>query len=327
MTRVGINGFGRMGRLALRAGWGRSNLEFVAVNDPGASEADFLHLLEFDSVQGRWPLASSVELSFTQHGDPADIDWAEYGVEVVLECSGLFRDRAIVQKHLNRGAQRVVVSAPVPGDTPDIVMGVNDDAFDLASEPVVTAASCTTNCIAPVVRVLHDAFQIEHGFFTTIHDPTATQVVVDGAHPDLRRARASMLNLVPTSTNSAVAVTRVIPELQGRLDAIAVRVPVMNSSLVELVITTEKPLSVEAVNTALRVASESPRLAGILGYEQRPLVSTDFVGDSRSGIVDAASTRVMGEHMAHVLVWYDNEWGYANRMIELTEMVGRASRA
>jgi len=333
---VGINGFGRIGRLALRAGWGREDLRFVAINEPNGSAATLATLLEFDSVQGRWPHACAVgesgitvdgkPLAVRAHTSPGEIPWSELGVDLVLECSGEFRKVAQLEAHLERGAQRVVVSAPVPDGPPNIVVGVNHLDFDLAKHPIVTAASCTTNCLAPMVRVLQDGVGIERGVVTTIHDPTNSQSVHDKPHKDPRRARASQNNLIPTSTNSATAVTWIIPELAGKLDSIAVRAPVLNASMVDLVFQAQRTTTVEEVNRLLRSAAERGPLVGILGFEERPLVSSDYAGDPRSGIVDAALTRVVDGRMVKVMAWYDNEWGYANRMVELAGMVVQAAR-
>ena len=335
--RVGINGFGRMGRLATRAAFGRDDFELVVVNEPHASAENLALLLEFDSVQGRWGTACHAEgeqilvgetrVPVLHEGAPAAIDWAAHGVELVLECSGQFRKPELLAPHFQEGVEAVLVSAPVGGDIPDIVVGVNHRDYALAEHPIVTAASCTTNCLAPIVRVVHDAIGIVHGSVTTLHDPTNTQRVHDAPHKDPRRARASQLSLIPTSTNSAVAVTRIVPELLGKLDSLAVRVPVLNASLVDCVFEMAREVTAEEVNQVLRAASESGPLAGILGYEERPLVSIDFAGDARSGIVDARSTRVIDGKLAKILAWYDNEWGYANRMVELAGMIHAARRA
>ena len=332
MVRIGINGFGRMGRLALRAGWQRDDVEFVAINEPKATADTMALLVEFDSVQGRFDQACSgtdntitvggQSIPYTQHDSPTDIPWGELGVDLVLECSGEFRKSPLLTPHLENGAKRVVVSAPVKDGPPNIVVGVNHEAFDLSSETIVTAASCTTNCLAPVVRVLHDAIGIERGVVTTIHDPTNTQSVHDAPHKDPRRARASQLSLIPTSTNSATAVTLIIPELAGKLDSIAVRAPVLNASLVDCVFHVKRATTIEEVNSALKAASEEGPLKGILGYEERPLVSADYAGDARSSIIDAQSTRVTDGTLVKVMAWYDNEWGYANRMVELAAKVG-----
>jgi len=336
--RVGINGFGRMGRLALRAAFGREDvgpLEFVAINEPGATAETMALLLEFDSVQGRFGTACAGAdgavtvggrtLAYTSHDDPGEIPWSDLGVELVLECSGRFRTTETVRRHIDRGARRVVVSAPVKDGPPNLVVGVNHESVDLGAHEIVTAASCTTNCLAPVVRVLHDAIGIERGLVTTIHDPTNTQSVHDHAHKDPRRARASQVNLIPTSTNSATAVGLIIPELEGKLDAVAVRAPVLNASITDAVFSMANPTTVEEVNERLTQASEEGPLKGILGVEHRPLVSSDFAGDSRSAIIDLPSTRVTDERLVKVIAWYDNEWGYANRLVELAGMIATAT--
>tara|TARA_R110002072_G_scaffold10569_33_gene49258 strand:- start:8155 stop:9186 length:1032 start_codon:yes stop_codon:yes gene_type:complete len=330
-TRVGINGFGRMGRLALRAGFDRDDLEFVAINEPNGTAESLSILAEFDSVQGRWKHACGFEgedtltvddtrITLTREVDPIHIPWRANEVDLVLECSGRFRNTPALLGHLDQGARRVVVSAPVKDGPPNIVVGVNHEAFDYSREPLITAASCTTNALAPVVRVLHDTIGIERGVVTTIHDPTNTQAVHDSPHADPRRGRASMLNLVPTSTNSATAVTMIVPELVGRLDSIAIRVPVMNASIVDAVFHVERDTSIEEVNGILRTAAESGPLQGILGFEERPLVSSDYAGDPRSSVIDAASTRVTDRRLVKIIAWYDNEWGYANRLVELAAM-------
>jgi glyceraldehyde 3-phosphate dehydrogenase len=328
--RIGINGFGRMGRLVLRAGWSMPELEFAAVVEPAAPAETMALLLEFDSVQGRWDRPCGGVGDTLRVGDKAlafrreGPDWRALGVDLVLECSGKFKTAAALQPHFDAGARRVVVSAAVKDIAPNIVMGVNHDAYDLAEEPIVTAASCTTNCLAPVVRVLHDGIGIERGIVTTIHDPTNTQRVVDAPHKDPRRARAAQLNLIPTSSNSSYAVTLIIPELKGKLESLAVRVPVLNASLTDCVFQMERETSRDEVNGLLNDAAGRPPLEGILGYEERPLVSTDYARDPRSAIVDALSTRVTDGRLVKVLAWYDNEWGYANRLAELARLVARA---
>ncbi len=334
--RVGINGFGRMGRLVLRALWPSRELEVVAINEPNGSAEVMATLLQFDSVQGTWPNEcggapdalhiGGVALAYTRFERPADIPWRELGVELVLECSGQFRTLASLEPHFEQGARRVVVSAPVKEGAPNIVVGVNDGAFDLATERVVTAASCTTNCLAPVVRVLHDAIGIERGTVTTIHDPTNTQVVVDRWHADARRGRAAQTNLIPTSSNSAYAVGLVVPELAGKLDSMAVRVPVLNASITDCALHMVRETTAEEVNGVLESASTGS-LAGVLGFERRPLVSSDYAGDPRSGVVDALSTKVVDGRLVKLIVWYDNEWGYVNRLAELTAMVAAAADA
>ncbi|MDJ0974211.1 MAG: ArsJ-associated glyceraldehyde-3-phosphate dehydrogenase [Planctomycetota bacterium] len=335
--RVGINGFGRMGRLGLRAAWGNPALEFVAINEPNATADVMATLLEFDSIHGRWNHACEGEgdelridgtpLAYTRFDQPGDIPWRDLGVDLVLESSGAFKTAESLEPHFVQGASRVVVARAIKGGTPNIVLGVNDGEFDLAKERLVTAASCTTNCLAPAVKVLHDAIGIERGTVTTIHDPTNTQVVVDRWHKDARRARAAQLNLIPTTSNSAYAVTLVIPELEGKLDSMAVRVPVLNASLTDCNFHMRRETTAEEVNAALQAASLEGPLSGILGYEERPLVSSDYARDPRSGIVDALSTRVVDGRMVKLIVWYDNEFGYANRWTELAAKVAAAEAA
>ena len=331
-TRVGINGFGRMGRLALRAGWGRDAIEFAHINEPAGSPQVAAHLLTFDSVHGRWdrPVADASDqlvvdgqsISYSSETDPAAIDWAAARVDVVLECSGKFRSIDDLQPHFAGGAKTVIVAAPVSDDAAlNVVVGVNDDLYDPERHRVITAASCTTNCLAPVVKVIHKGFGIRHGAITTLHDLTNTQTIVDAPHKDLRRARASSLSLIPTTTGSATAIGMIFPELKGRLDGVAVRVPLLNASLTDCVFEVDRQTSVEEVNSLLAEAADGS-LEGILGYEERPLVSVDYRGDPRSSIVDALSTMVTGETQVKVLAWYDNEWGYANRLADLIGLVG-----
>ncbi|MCR9245083.1 MAG: ArsJ-associated glyceraldehyde-3-phosphate dehydrogenase [bacterium] len=333
-TRIGINGFGRMGRLFTRAAWDDPELEIVAINEPNAPAETMALLLEFDSVQGRWGHAcgssqstisiAGREVAFSSHDQPADIPWRQREVDLVIECSGRFRTTALLEPHFTSGASRLLVSAPMTDGPPNIVVGVNDDDVDYQNEPIITAASCTTNCLAPIVRVLHDGIGIERGTVTTIHDPTNTQRVHDAPHKDPRRARSAQLNLIPTSTNSATAVTLIIPELAGKLDSIAVRAPVLNASITDLVFHATRDTTVDEVNALLEAASKSGPLLDVLGYEGRPLVSSDFAGDPRSGIVDARSTRVTDGRLVKVLAWYDNEWGYANRMAALARRFAAA---
>lgn len=337
--RVGINGMGRIGRLALRAALGaalrpaddprRGNrLEVVHLNELKGGAAATAHLLQFDSVQGRW--RADIEatgddalridghaLSFSSHAGAADIPWGELGVDLVLECTGKFLTPATLQGHLDRGARRVIVAAPVKvGEVLNIVVGVNHGAYSPARHRIVTAASCTTNCLAPVVKVVHEAIGIRHGQITTIHDPTNTNQVVDAPHKDLRRARSAMLSLAPTTTGSATAITLIYPELKGKLDGHAVRAPVLNASLTDCVFELQRPTTAEEVN-ALFTQAASGALAGILGVETRPLVSADYAGDTRSAIVDALSTLVTDGTLLKVYAWYDNEMGYACRMVDL----------
>jgi glyceraldehyde-3-phosphate dehydrogenase (arsenate-transferring) len=332
--RIGINGFGRMGRLALRAGWSDPELEFVRVNDPKADAATSAHLLAFDSIQGRWDPGIEVTgggfsiagrpLEHSGLDQPGAVDWAGSDVDVVLECSGRFRTPESLSPYFDSGVGKVVVSAPVKSGALNLVVGVNDHRFDPAEHRLITAASCTTNCLAPVVKVIHEELGVLHGAITTLHDMTNTQNVVDAPHKDLRRARAASLSLIPTTTGSATAIGMIFPELEGRLDGLAVRVPMLNSSLTDCVFEVGRPTSVEEVNDLLRKAAAGP-LEGILGYEERPLVSVDFRGDPRSGIVDAGSTMVTDETQVKILAWYDNEWGYANRLVDLARLAGGAT--
>ncbi|MDX6569457.1 MAG: hypothetical protein QOH15_2035 [Gaiellales bacterium] len=334
--RVGINGFGRMGRLALRAGWGRPDVEFVHVNEPGGDATTCAHLLEFDSIHGRFErriaaAGAALEIdggrvTLSHAAEPARIGWGSFGVDVVLECSGRFRTRATLAPHLAQGVSKVVVAAPVrSGGALNVVMGVNDDRYDADTHDIVTAASCTTNCLAPVVKVLHEGIGIRHGSITTLHDMTNTQTIVDAPHADLRRARAASLSLIPTTTGSATAIGLIFPELEGRLNGLAVRVPALNASLTDCVLEVERSTTAEEVNDLLRAAAAGA-LAGILGYEERPLVSVDYKDDPRSSIVDALSTMVVNGTQVKVLAWYDNEWGYANRLVELAVLVGAPDR-
>ena len=331
MARVGINGFGRIGRLALRAATDRGLLEVVHVNEISGGVETAAHLLEFDSVHGRWDRDISVDgerlevagstIAFSGCADPGAIDWSDEGVDVVLECTGRFRTLESLSPHFQRGARKVIVAAPVKDDAAlNVVVGVNDDLYDPSIHDVLTAASCTTNCLAPVVKVIHEGIGIERGSITTLHDLTNTQTIVDAPHKDLRRARAAGTSLIPTTTGSATAIGLIFPELQGRLDGLAVRVPLLNASLTDCVFEVSRPTAVEEVNGLLSAAASGP-LDGILGFEQRPLVSVDFKDDPRSAIVDGPSTMVTGGTQVKVLAWYDNEWGYANRMVELATKV------
>jgi glyceraldehyde 3-phosphate dehydrogenase len=330
-ARIGINGFGRMGRLALRAAWGWPELEFAHVNEPGGDAATAAHLLMFDSVHGRWAEAAEggdgslsiggTSIGYTGATGPGEVPWGEAGVEIVLECSGGFRTVDSLEPYFRQGVRKVIVAAPVKDAAAlNVVVGVNDDRDELARHDVLTAASCTTNCLAPVVKVIHEGLGIRHGAITTLHDLTNTQTVVDAPHKDLRRARAASLSLIPTTTGSATAIGLIFPELEGRLDGLAVRVPLLNASLTDCVFEVERPTDAAEVNGLLEAAAAGP-LAGILGYEERPLVSVDYRDDPRSGIVDALSTKVVDGTQVKVLAWYDNEWGYANRLVELARTV------
>ncbi len=332
-TRIGINGFGRMGRLALRAGWDAPDLEFAHVNEVKGDAATAAHLLTFDSVHGRWPhdavgqsdafTIDGASIGYSDAADPGAVPWSELGIDVVLECSGKFRTIEALEPYFERGVKKVIVAAPVKDDRAlNVVVGVNDDLYDPAEYDVLTAASCTTNCLAPVVKVIHEGLGIDRGSITTLHDLTNTQVIVDAPHKDLRRARAASVSLIPTTTGSATAIGLIFPELQGKLDGLAVRVPLLNASLTDCVFEVARPTTVEEVNDLLGAAAEGP-LEGILGYEERPLVSVDYKDDPRSGIVDALSTMVTDRTQVKILAWYDNEWGYANRLVELACKVVR----
>ena len=329
-TKIGINGFGRIGRLDLRAAFDSKELEFVHINEPHANAQAAAHLLEFDTVHGRWDHEITADeqsitidgqtISYSSADTPGAVDWGEKGVELVLECSGKFRTPALLQPYFDQGIKKVIVAAPVKDGALNIVVGCNEHLYRPSEHHLITAASCTTNCIGPVVKIINETFGIKHGMITTLHDLTNTQTIVDAPHPDLRRARSAINSLIPTTTGSATAITMVYPELKGRLNGVAVRVPMLNSSLTDCVFELEKESSVEEVNAALKTASEG-ELKGILGYEERPLVSADYVNDPRSGIVDALSTMMVNGTQIKLLVWYDNEWGYSNRMMDLTKIV------
>ena len=328
-VKVGINGFGRIGRLALRAAWQWPDFEFVQINDPAGDAQTFAHLLNFDSVQGRWGCeATATEdaivigeqaLHFSRNRQINETDWS--GCDIVIEASGKFKTTAQLNAYLEQGVGRVVVTAPVKeSGVLNVVMGVNDALYQPAEHRIVTAASCTTNCIAPVVKVVHEQLGIRHGSITTIHDITNTQTILDAPHKDLRRARACGMNLIPTTTGSATAIAEIFPELKGRLNGHAVRVPLANASLTDCVFELERATTAAEANQLLTKAADG-ELAGILGVEQRPLVSVDYQGDPRSGIVDALSTMVINGTQLKLYVWYDNEWGYANRTVELVRKV------
>ncbi|MEZ1434925.1 ArsJ-associated glyceraldehyde-3-phosphate dehydrogenase [Pseudomonas shirazica] len=330
--KVGINGFGRIGRLALRASWGWPEFEFVQINDPAGDAKTHAHLINFDSVHGRWDREAGADgdsvviegkrIKVTANKNIADTDWS--GCDLVIEASGKMKSVAVLQAYLDQGVKRVVVCAPVKEKGAlNVVMGVNQHLFDPAQHRIVTAASCTTNCLAPVVKVVHENLGIRHGSITTIHDLTNTQSILDTPHKDLRRARASGMSLIPTTTGSATAIAEIFPELRGKLNGHAVRVPLANASLTDCVFEVARETTAEEVNALLKAAAEGP-LKGILGYEQRPLVSIDYRTDPRSSIIDALSTLVVNGTQVKIYAWYDNEWGYANRAAELARMVGTA---
>lgn len=328
--KVGINGFGRMGRLSFRAAWDWPELEFIQINDPAGDAETLAHLVNFDSVHGRWHnqatsngsqmIIDGKVIACTQNKTIEDTDWS--GCDIVIDASGKMKTKALLQAYLDQGVKRVVVTAPVKEEgVLNIVMGVNQHLYDKDKYPIVTAASCTTNCLAPVVKVIHEKLGIKHGSMTTIHDITNTQTILDAPHKDLRRARACGMSLIPTTTGSATAITHIFPELKGKLNGHAVRVPLANASITDCVFEVERQTSVEEVNQLLKHASEN-ELKDILGFEERPLVSIDYKTDPRSSIIDAPSTMVVNGTQVKLYLWYDNEWGYANRTVELTRMIG-----
>jgi glyceraldehyde 3-phosphate dehydrogenase len=331
-TRVAINGFGRIGRLTLRAFLesGRKDLEFVAINDLGSAEANAL-LLEYDSVHGRFPGKVDVadghlkvdgqDLTVLSQASPANLPWREMDVDIVMECTGRFTKRETAAEHLDAGAKRVLVSAPCSGADLTVVYGVNDDKLT-QKDHVVSNASCTTNCLAPVAEVLHKTVGIERGYMTTIHAYTGDQRTVDTLHKDPRRARASGVNLIPTSTGAAKAVGLVLPALKGKLDGASIRVPVPNVSLIDLTFQSARPTTIEEINGAMVKAAEGP-LKGVLGVNDKPLVSSDFNHDPLSSVFDLTETQVIDGTFCRVVSWYDNEWGFSNRMCDTAVAMGR----
>ncbi|MGH9675390.1 MAG: type I glyceraldehyde-3-phosphate dehydrogenase [Bryobacteraceae bacterium] len=330
-VKVGINGFGRIGRNVLRAGLNRSGIEFVATNDITDTKT-LAHLLKYDSVLG--PLEADVhadndtirvngtQLRVFATKDPAAIDWPSLGVQIVVESTGRFTDSKEASKHLRGSVKKVIISAPARNEDVTLVLGVNDDMYDPAKHNVVSNASCTTNCLAPVLKVLHDAFGIEKGSMTTIHSYTNDQNVLDFPHKDLRRARAAALNMIPTSTGAAKAIGLVMPQLKGRLDGYAMRVPTPNVSVVDLVCVTSKPVTTDQVNGALKSAAGGG-LKGILAYTEEPVVSSDMLKNPSSSIVDAGLTNVIDGNLVKVVSWYDNEWGYSCRIVDLVEFLAK----
>lgn len=327
--KIGINGFGRIGRLAFRCAWENPELEIVQVNDPAGDSTTWAHLLNFDSVQGRWHrkaveaknyfTVENKSISCSQNQKIEETDWSN--CDLVIDASGKMKTTELLNAYLQQSVSQVLVTAPIKEEgILNLVMGVNHRLYDQRRPAIVTASSCTTNCIAPAIKVVQEQFGIEHGSITTVHDITNTQVVLDAGHPDLRRARSSGNNLIPTTTGSARAIAQIFPELKGKLNGHAIRVPLANASLTDCVFELRKKSTAETVNEALREASIG-ELKGILGYEDRPLVSTDYVGDPRSSIVDGLSTMVVNETQLKLYLWYDNEWGYANRVIDLVEYI------
>ncbi|MEM5550340.1 ArsJ-associated glyceraldehyde-3-phosphate dehydrogenase [Pseudoalteromonas neustonica] len=332
--KVGINGFGRMGRLTMRAAYDWADIEIVHINDPAGNAETFAHLMTFDSAHGKWHheaehtdntiVINGKAIGFTQNTKTQDTDWSN--CDVVIEASGKIKTKALLQAYLDQGVKRVVVTAPVKENgILNVVMGVNDHLYNKDTYPIVTAASCTTNCIAPVVKVLQEQIGIKHGSITTIHDITNTQTIIDAPHKDLRRARSCGTSLIPTTTGSATAITHIFPELQGKLNGHAIRVPLTNASITDCVFELNRDTTVEEVNSLLKQASEN-ELKNIMGYEERPLVSVDYKTDPRSSIIDALSTMVINNTQVKLYVWYDNEWGYANRTAELVLKVGLADK-
>ncbi len=330
-VHIGINGFGRMGRLGLRAGWNMQEFDFVRVNEVATDAGGSAHLLKFDSVHGTWDQETAGEdgqmivngkaLAYSSNTRINETDWSD--CDIVIEATGKHHKKPeTLNQYFDQGVKKVIVAAPTEGAL-NVVYGINDDQYDPAVHNLLTAASCTTNCLAPVVKVMHEKIGIQHGCMTTIHDITNTQTIVDKGHKDLRRARACGQSLIPTSTGSAKAITKIFPELTGKLNGHAVRVPLLNASLTDFVFEASRPVTVDEVNGHFKQAADGD-LKGILGYEERPLVSVDYVNDARSSIVDALSTMVIDNTQVKIYAWYDNEWGYVNRMMDLTRKVAQS---
>ncbi|HHY98502.1 MAG TPA: type I glyceraldehyde-3-phosphate dehydrogenase [Firmicutes bacterium] len=330
-TKVGINGFGRIGRIVFRAAMGNPNLDIVAVNDLADPKTN-AHLLKYDSVHGILNadvvakddalVVNGKEVKVLSEKDPAKLPWKDLGVEVVIESTGIFTDGTKAKAHLDAGAKKVIISAPAKNEDVTIVMGVNDGVYDPAKHNIISNASCTTNCLAPVAKVLHENFVIKKGLMTTVHSYTNDQRILDLVHKDLRRARAGAMSIIPTTTGAAKAVGLVLPELKGKLNGFAMRVPTPNVSVVDLVADVEKATSVEQVNATLRAAAQGP-LKGIMDYTDEPLVSKDFNGNPHSSIVDGLSTMVIEGTLVKVIAWYDNEWGYSNRIVDLVSFIAK----
>lgn len=333
--KIGINGFGRMGRLSFRAAFDWPNVEFVHINDPAGNSETLAHLVNFDSVHGRWHhnaghddqgiIINQQRITCSHNKAIGDTDWS--GCDVVIEASGKMKTKALLQAYLDQGVKRVVVTAPIKEDgVLNVVMGVNQHLYDKAQHAIITAASCTTNCLAPIVKVIHENLGIVHGSITTIHDLTNTQTILDAPHKDLRRARACGISLIPTTTGSATAITQIFPELKGKLNGHAIRVPLANASITDCVFEVARATTAAEVNQLLRAAADN-ELKDILGFEERPLVSVDYKTDPRSSTIDALSTMVVNGTQVKIYAWYDNEWGYANRTAELARMVGELDQA
>ena len=333
--KIGINGFGRMGRLSFRAAFDWPNVEFVHINDPAGNSETLAHLVNFDSVHGRWHhnaghddqsiIINQQRITCSHNKAIGDTDWS--GCDVVIEASGKMKTKALLQAYLDQGVKRVVVTAPIKEDgVLNVVMGVNQHLYDKAQHAIITAASCTTNCLAPIVKVIHENLGIVHGSITTIHDLTNTQTILDAPHKDLRRARACGISLIPTTTGSATAITQIFPELKGKLNGHAIRVPLANASITDCVFEVARATTAAEVNQLLRAAADN-ELKDILGFEERPLVSVDYKTDPRSSTIVALSTMVVNGTQVKIYAWYDNEWGYANRTAELARMVGELDQA
>ncbi|MCF6094265.1 ArsJ-associated glyceraldehyde-3-phosphate dehydrogenase [Microaerobacter geothermalis] len=331
MIKVAINGFGRIGRNVFRAAINSSELEIVAVND--LTDAKMLaHLLKYDSVHGTFNaevksgeneiIVNGKSVKVLAERDPSQLPWKQMGIDIVVESTGRFTKREDASKHLQAGAKKVIISAPATNEDITIVMGVNEDRYDPESHHIISNASCTTNCLAPFTKVLHEAFGIKRGLMTTVHAYTNDQQILDLPHKDYRRARAAGMSIIPTTTGAARAVALVLPELKGKLNGFAMRVPVPNVSVVDLVAELEKPATVESINATLKEAAEN-QLKGILGYSEEPLVSRDYSGDPRSSIIDALSTMVLEDNLVKIVSWYDNEWGYSNRVVDLARYIGK----
>ncbi|MBR1661035.1 MAG: type I glyceraldehyde-3-phosphate dehydrogenase [Acidaminococcaceae bacterium] len=331
MVKIGINGFGRIGRLVLRAAMGNPDVEIAAINDPSDAKT-LAHLLKYDSVHGTMDAdinygegfisVNGKKIQVSQELDPANIPWAKEGAEVIIECTGHFTDALKAKAHLAGGAKKVIISAPAKNEDITIVMGVNEEKYDPAKHTIISNASCTTNCLAPFTKVLLDNFGIESGLMTTVHSYTNDQRILDVGHKDLRRARAAALSIIPTTTGAAKAVALVLPELKGKLNGFAMRVPTPDVSITDLVVNLKKDTTAEEINAVLKKASEG-ELKGILGYTDEPLVSRDFQDDSHSSIIDGLSTMMIGKRMAKVVSWYDNEWGYSCRIVDLATYIGK----
>jgi len=333
--RVAINGFGRIGKLALRAGWGNEELEFIHINETEGDAHCHAHLIQFDSIHGRWGTHKTISstdnsitidnqtISYSQSANPMGVGWDKLNIDLMIECSGQFKTQKQLQTYFDCGIKKILISAPAPEPALNVVYGVNHHLYDPAHHQIVTAASCTTNCLAPLVKIMHENIGIKHGSITTIHNITNSQTIADKGHKDLRRARASGQSLIPTTTNSAKAISIIFPELTGKLNGHAVRVPLLNGSITDFVFEAKRSTDVQEINQLFRTASEST-LVDIIGYETLPLVSADYTNDPRSAIVDAPSTMVINNTQVKLLAWYDNEWGYVNRMIDIAKMIAKS---